>query len=821
MLDPTPIETPKVTEFTDNHGTVFTVGQLLGGGIEGRVFEGKIKSLGPHADPRLKVGDSVAIKQQPLFETASMPVERKKEILQREIDLLEKEGSLFGNKAVKVEDREYMYIAIPKLKGTTLRDQMYVVEEPQGVTGKRPLTSEQKKSICYQLLKDYAAQQLLGILHVDIKPDNMLFDPQTGKVKVIDFGNGFDRDRYSEHPEGFQSPGELYAAPENYGFDVKRSELKCSVKADEYAIAILMASLWTQCCYEKDADTTGKGNYALMARRVLEKDILNPNGQKPDDMPEDLWRIIRHLAAIDPNQRPENIFQADGINTSPNLKVLAEIHEQVERARKDILDNIGHNMSVLAQGEGKDSYKRYTDTQGIEGTQVVQYFDRFMNLYKTMDNLRDIAANYETVDSRSGVMNPRKERIVLTDEFEKIIKEMANSGDEHYQKIFKDAVAMEGTPDQKMRFLEEQSKKYVPKMLDKAYSQYSLHAYAELKVKLIVNGTHDIADMRIQLMNLYGDLIRMATHDSKYSMECRAITQVLDSIVNKLDDIRTQQAQMLQGRQVQPQPIPHVLPPMAAPIIQRKRSYWQRFKDAYKEYKSGTMGKKPEPTSSMDANPLMLSQRLNSLLTEPTPKTTSDQTISVEPPKTKPLPEIPKQVQPNTPTVSVMEVPKTFNPLSLSRFPIPMPKPQKQPHIPQSEFVANMMAPLVERSRSLITEYRNIKTDENTEPSVKFAQQKRKDALVIEMAAINFVMEHLTKNPGITKESSADLAQFVDKVYSVAQQDIKAVAISQGVGDYNNPAYGMTGKTSQIFNDMKQDLRQAPPQQQHARHQLT
>ena len=69
---------------------------------------------------------------------------------------------------------------------------------------------------------------------------------------------GYDRDLFAEHPEGFQSPGDLYAAQENYDPNKKREELKCSVKADGYAIGILLASVWTKSCYEKDA-VTGTG----------------------------------------------------------------------------------------------------------------------------------------------------------------------------------------------------------------------------------------------------------------------------------------------------------------------------------------------------------------------------------------------------------------------------------------------------------------------------------------------------------------------------------------------------------------------------------
>jgi hypothetical protein len=377
--------------------------------------------------------------------------------------------------------------------------------------------------------------------------------------------------------------------------------------------------------------------------------------------------------------------------------------------------------------------------------------------------------------------------------------------------MFKDGVTMQGTPDQKIRYIDEQVKKQIPKMLDSKHGEYSIHAYAETKVKQITSGTHDIATMRIELMNLYGDLIRMATHDSKYSQECREITKILDSIVVKLDDLRTREAQILQGRQPQVQTIPHMLPPMAPVIIAHKRSYWQRLKDAYKQLRSGS-----QTTTPVDTNPLSM-QRLTSLLSEPTSTPVQD--------NVKSLPTPPQSTKTTTPTqstsapISLTEAPHMFNPLSLSGYGRPTPPPKLQ-RVPQTEFVNDTMKPIIDRLGTLDNECRDIKVDATMEGSVRFAQQKRKDALEIERSALIHVLVFLKNNPSMTQETSSTFATVVEKEYRMAQEGIQKVAVSQGVGDMQNPAYGMSGKTSELFNDMKRVLKHSP-QQEHARRQIS
>jgi glycogen synthase kinase 3 beta len=45
------------------------------------------------------------------------------------------------------------------------------------------------KALCYQMLRGLAHLHALGICHRDIKPQNVLVDPMSNKVKICDFGS--------------------------------------------------------------------------------------------------------------------------------------------------------------------------------------------------------------------------------------------------------------------------------------------------------------------------------------------------------------------------------------------------------------------------------------------------------------------------------------------------------------------------------------------------------------------------------------------------------------------------------------------------------
>ncbi|WP_086818914.1 serine/threonine-protein kinase [Allokutzneria sp. NRRL B-24872] len=139
----------------------YSVGERIGSGGMGEVFAGVHRSL----------GRQVAIKQLPPEigdrDGASARFDREARVL----------ASLDHPHIVPVYDYVRNLLVMEKLDGGTVFDRM----RPGGVTG------EQACAITLAMLSGLHAAHLAGVLHLDVKPKNLLFNA-SGAVKVADFG---------------------------------------------------------------------------------------------------------------------------------------------------------------------------------------------------------------------------------------------------------------------------------------------------------------------------------------------------------------------------------------------------------------------------------------------------------------------------------------------------------------------------------------------------------------------------------------------------------------------------------------------------------
>src|SRR5690606_15191552 len=158
----------------------------------------------------------------------------------------------------------------PIFPGVDLREALYEIHS-KGVGAKKALSADEKEKISIALLNDYYAMQQLNIVHCDIKPDNILYDSASGTAKIIDMGQAFSAPEGSPH-EIFQAPGFLYFSPE--ALDSK--EVKNSAQTDMYGLGILIASIYSDSSYERDAEYGKADNYALEARAAL-ADVIGPD----------------------------------------------------------------------------------------------------------------------------------------------------------------------------------------------------------------------------------------------------------------------------------------------------------------------------------------------------------------------------------------------------------------------------------------------------------------------------------------------------------------------------------------------------------------
>ncbi len=131
-------------------------------------------------------------------------------------------------------DENEVFIAMEYLVGSELKD--FIKQNPQGI----PLQQAQPiiKAMCDAL--DYAHQE--GIIHLDFKPGNVFYNPDTQDCKVIDFGIARLSNREARDETLFD-PGSLGAMTTAYASSEMLMESEPDIKDDIYSLACVVYEL--------------------------------------------------------------------------------------------------------------------------------------------------------------------------------------------------------------------------------------------------------------------------------------------------------------------------------------------------------------------------------------------------------------------------------------------------------------------------------------------------------------------------------------------------------------------------------------------------
>jgi len=172
-------------------------------------------------------------------------------------------------------DEKTGYIAMPLHSGRSLR----------AILEKGPLEPEQVKSIAVQTALGLQAAHNAGIVHRDIKPDN-LFLTDTGTVKILDFGIARLESRESSTAEGMMKGTLPYMSPEHI------TDPPAGPAADYWALGVTIHELIA----------AEKPFYSISNRQCINA-ILNDPPARMDDIPAPLKMVVQKCLQKNPERR--------------------------------------------------------------------------------------------------------------------------------------------------------------------------------------------------------------------------------------------------------------------------------------------------------------------------------------------------------------------------------------------------------------------------------------------------------------------------------------------------------------------------------------
>jgi serine/threonine-protein kinase len=163
------------------------------------------------------------------------------------------------------------------------------------VRAEGPLPLAQIRTIASQLLAGLAAIHREGLVHADLKSDNVLIDQDSDHITIIDFGLARPSKMRLRADDQIISGTPEYMAPEL----IRGAMIMPS--ADLYAVGVILYELLTG-----TTPFTGNSTGEVFTRH-LEDDVVLPSLRCPDRMiPSALEMEILQALSKDPDARPVN-----------------------------------------------------------------------------------------------------------------------------------------------------------------------------------------------------------------------------------------------------------------------------------------------------------------------------------------------------------------------------------------------------------------------------------------------------------------------------------------------------------------------------------
>ena len=159
------------------------------------------------------------------------------------------------------------------------------------------LSRDQALDFALQILSGLEAAHALGVVHRDLKPDNVFITPSSGGpvLKLLDFGIAKLRES-TEYKKGLTRPGAVMGTPEYMAPEQLYSADKVDHRADLYSLGAILYEMLTgeRPAYGDDAP-------AIVAQVALGK--VKPLREHEPTLPEGLAKVVHRAIAADRENR--------------------------------------------------------------------------------------------------------------------------------------------------------------------------------------------------------------------------------------------------------------------------------------------------------------------------------------------------------------------------------------------------------------------------------------------------------------------------------------------------------------------------------------
>lgn len=164
-----------------------------------------------------------------------------------------------------------------------------------------PLPHDEVVTIIRQIADGVHAAHEAGIMHRDLKPDNVMYDPATRQVKLLDFGIAADTDTAPEQRltrAGFFVGTLMYVAPEALSGEL------VTPRADQYSLATIAYFLLSGCL-----PYTAKTPREMFSQLLSQPPIALSQAKAGLTIPAAVEEVVMRGLSKDPSKRYASVVE--------------------------------------------------------------------------------------------------------------------------------------------------------------------------------------------------------------------------------------------------------------------------------------------------------------------------------------------------------------------------------------------------------------------------------------------------------------------------------------------------------------------------------